>query len=212
MSDNDQVYSGISSEAVAKATGRDWASWLELLDRLGARDLDHKGIVALLAGPGELANGWWQQTVAVGYGQARGLRVIGQTADGNFQIGVQRTLPLPADQAWNMLTQEPGRTIWLGPSDDVQFVTGAQYSTSQGTRGEIRSLSPGERVRLTWHHPNLARPSTLQIYVAPSGEKASVRFHQERLSSPEERDKMRQRWKDVLEELLQAALSQQVAD
>ena len=208
----DVVYSGVSSEAVAKATGRDWTGWLEFLDGLGARELDHKGLVALLAGPGGLDHGWWQQTVAVGYGQARGLRVVGQTAEGNFQIGVQKTLPLPADEAWTLLTEDPGRTLWLGHTDNLEFVTGEQYGTSEGTRGAIRSLVPGERVRLTWHHPDLARPSTLQIYVAPSGEKASVRFHQERLSSLEEREQMRRRWKDVLEELLQVALIRRVPD
>ena len=211
MANKEQVYSGVSGEAVAKATGRDWAGWLEFLDALGARELDHKGIVALLAGPGEVSNGWWQQTVAVGYGQARSLRVLGQTADGNFQIGVQKTLPLPADAAWQLIIDGPGLDIWLGPTDNVEFQKGAEYQTSGGVFGEIRSVVPGERIRLTWRHPELARPSTLQIYLGASGEKTSVRFHQERLSSLEERDRMRRRWRDVLEQLLSIVPGQQSA-
>ena len=50
--------------------------------------MNHKEFVALIPGPGQMSNGWWQQSVAVGYEQARGLRVVGQASDG----GVQKTL------------------------------------------------------------------------------------------------------------------------
>ena len=107
VSEGEQQYSGVSSEAVAKATGRDWDQWLEFLDGLGAADLSHKEIVALVAGPGELDNGWWQQSVTVGYEQARGLRVIGQTSTAGFQIGVQKTLPVPVEAAWRLVADAP---------------------------------------------------------------------------------------------------------
>ena len=121
MTASDQRPGGMSNEAVNRTTGRDWDAWLQFLDGLGARDMDHKGIVALLAGPGQLANGWWQQMVAVGYEQARGLRVVGQTSEGAFQIGVQRTLPIPADVAWSLITESPGRAIWLGMVENLEF-------------------------------------------------------------------------------------------
>ena len=193
--------SGMSDEAVARATGCDWNEWLRFLDDLGAHELDHKEIVALIAGPGQLSNGWWQQSIAVGYEQARGLRVVGQTSAGGFQIGVQRTLPVPVDMAWDLLTEGPGRAIWLGTVDNLEFQKGERYRTSEGVWGEVRSVAAGQRVRLTWHSPMLASPSTLQVYIAPSGEKSSVRFHQERLSSLDERESMRQHWRDVLERL-----------
>ena len=67
-----QKIGGISGEAVAKATGRDWDEWLDFLDALDAREMTHREIVCLVAGRGGLANGWWQQMVTVGYEQARG--------------------------------------------------------------------------------------------------------------------------------------------
>ena len=51
---------------------------VKFLDRLGAPEALHKEIVALVAGPGGVSSAWWQQSVAVGYEQARGLRVPGQ--------------------------------------------------------------------------------------------------------------------------------------
>lgn len=201
MTGAEQRYSGLSAEAVARATGRDWDAWLAFLDSLGARSMDHKAIVALLAGPGGLSNGWWQQSVAVGYEQARGLRVVGQTSAGGFQIGVQMTLPASTDEAWDVMMEGPGRDLWLGTADGIEFRKGERYRTSEGASGEVRSVAPGERVRLTWASPALAHPSTLQVTILPSGEKASVRFHQERLSSLEERERMRKHWRGVLQEL-----------
>ena len=93
MSTKHQTVGGISADAVAKATGRDWDEWLDFLDALGARQMTHKQIVGLVAADGGLSNGWWQQMVTVGYEQARGLRKVGQTADAGYQIGVQKTIP-----------------------------------------------------------------------------------------------------------------------
>ena len=205
MAADEQKPSGMSDEAVIKATGWDWNAWLRFLDDLGAQELDHKGIVALIAGPGGLSNGWWQQSVAVGYEQARGLRVVGQTSAGGYQIGVQKTLPVPPDIAWSLVMEGPGLAAWLGTVDNLELHRGAQYQTGEGLWGEFRSVLVGQRVRLTWHSPELAGPSTLQVTITPAGEKASVRFHQERLSSLEEREQMRQRWREALKRLAEMA-------
>ena len=201
MPNDERKFSGVSDDAVAAATGRTWAEWTKFLDDLGAAEMTHKDIVALAAGPGGLANGWWQQSVAVGYEQAKGLRVVGQTSGADFQIGVQKTLPLPVDLAWALLSEGPGRDVWLGKTASLEFRKGAKYRTDEGHEGEVRSCVPGERVRLTWSHPDLARASTLQVYLADSGDRTSVRFHQERLSSMDERELMRSRWRRVLEDL-----------
>ena len=122
--------------------------------------------------------------MAVGYEQARGLRVVGQTSDADFQIGVQKTLPVSADVAWDLLTGDTGRNVWLGGSEPLEFRKGEKYETAEGHWGEIRSCVPGERIRLTWNHPDLARTSIVQIYLAPSKEKTSIRFQQEQTVQP----------------------------
>lgn len=201
MSTGHQRIGGISGEAVAKATGRNWDEWLVFLDALGARQMTHKKIVGLLAAEGGLSNGWWQQMVTVGYEQARGLRKVGQTADAGYQIGVQKTLPIPHELAWDLLVVGPGKDIWLGETQPLDLRKGAEYVTADGASGEIRSVAPGQRLRLTWSHPDLARPSTLQVMLMASGEKTSVRFHQEKLSSQDERELMRKHWREVLRQL-----------
>ncbi len=71
----------IGDEAVIAATGQRWEAWFDQLDQAGARELDHKGIVALL-GNFEGVSPWWQQMVTVTYEQARGLRQKHEMADG----------------------------------------------------------------------------------------------------------------------------------
>ena len=196
-----QRVGGISGEAVARATGRDWDEWLDFLDALDAREMTHREIVGLVAGKGGLSNGWWQQMVTVVYEQAMGLRIVGQTADASYQIGVQKTLPVSQEFAWDLLVASPGRDIWLGEAGPFELRKGEKYRTAEGIWGEVRTVAPGQRVRLTWSHPELSQPSTLQVTLVASGEKTSVRFHQERLSSPDERERMRQHWREVLRKL-----------
>ena len=201
MPTDEGKWSGVSSETVAAATGRGWDEWVDFLDGLGAGEMTHREIVALTAGPGGLSNGWWQQSVAVGYEQARGLRVVGQSSEADFQVGVQKTLPVSADAAWRLLVDRPGRDAWLGSAERFELQRGEQYLTDEGRHGEVRSSVPGQRIRLTWSHPDLAGPSTLQIYLTPSGDKTAIRFQQEGLSSLEERELMRGHWRRALDEL-----------
>ena len=63
----------VSDAAVRAATRRTWAEWFTELDAAGAATMRHPAIVAVLAAREELSP-WWQQTVAVRYEQARGLR------------------------------------------------------------------------------------------------------------------------------------------
>jgi hypothetical protein len=55
----------ISDDAVRAATGRDWAAWSDLLDRRGARDLDHRAIVGLTRNEDAELPGWWARSVAL---------------------------------------------------------------------------------------------------------------------------------------------------
>ena len=74
-----------------EATGRGWEEWLESLDAAGALDWEHKEIVAYLEREHpEVTSGWWRQSIAVGYEQARRKLQVGETADAGYQVGVQR--------------------------------------------------------------------------------------------------------------------------
>jgi hypothetical protein len=117
---------GVSSDAVARRTGKSWAQWFALLDAAGAAELDHKGIVAVLAqrhgvGP------WWQQMVTVAYEQARGKN--GNTAsDDGFQVDVSRVLELPLAKLFRFWAEPAERNKWL--ADDRFSIHKATASKS----------------------------------------------------------------------------------
>jgi len=181
----------ISDDAVRRATGRTWGEWIRWLDERGAAGMPHKEIVALLREQGGVQSGWWQQTVSVGYERAKGLRVEGRTAAVGFEIGVSRTVPLPAHEAWRRLTARGGVRAWLGDAPSLRFEAGEQYRLSDGTTGEVRVFVPDDRLRITRRPDGWARASTIQIRVTPKGEKTAITFHEENLPSAEEREARR---------------------
>ena len=196
---------GVSSEAAKEATGYDWAEWKSILDRAGAKNWNHKEIVAYLKENYKLS-GWWQQTVTVAYEKAEGRRVVGQTAETGFQVGVQKTFPLGIDEAWALLSSRKGIACWLGKVSGLSLAEGKIYETESGIEGEIRVVKPGNRIRLTWHKPGMKRPATLQITLVEStSEKTSIRVHLEHLPSQKVREEMKSRWRGVLGDLAELA-------
>lgn len=195
---------GISDDAVRAATGRTPAEWETLLDGRGAADLSHKQIVAQLEELG-VESGWWMQMLAVDYERRKGKRVLGQTADTGFQIGVQRTVPVPVDEAWKLLTSPEGMGAWLGGAVP-RWEKGEKYTLKDGSGGEVRVFKPGSHLRITWRPEGWPRASTLQVRAMPKGEgKTVISFHQEHLPGAAEREERRR----FLEAALNA-LQQQV--
>ncbi|MFJ8865756.1 SRPBCC domain-containing protein [Streptomyces sp. NPDC102473] len=125
----------------------------------------------------------------------------GLTQDAGWEIGVSRTLPLPADALWAFVAGEEGVALWLGPGVTLPTEKGAVYRTADGVEGEIRSYRPGDRVRLT--HGS----TTVQVAVVPGVQdgRSVLRFHQEHLASAEEREERRAHWKGVMDRV-EAAL------
>jgi len=143
-----EMFSGVSSASVHAATGRTWDEWLEVLDAAQALQLDHKGIVAHLEREYPEVSAWWQQSIAVGYERARGIRVVGQTADAGFQVGVQRSVAAPKPAVWELVVSHP--ELWLGDAAQVVLAEGTRYELpgsgdASGVRGEIRVVRPEQR-------------------------------------------------------------------
>ena len=209
MADDELTLSQVSSESVRAATGRGWQDWLEVLDAAGAAGWQHKDTVAYLEREHpEVASGWWRQSIAVGYEQARGKRAVGQTADGGFQIGVQRSVAAPVTAVWELLTTRPD--LWLGEGASVGFQPGERYDvpageSTLGVSGEVRVVKPGDRVRMTWQPQEWPAPATLQVALvaSPSG-KTAINAHMEKLPDADAREAMRARLRDALERLAAA--------
>ena len=128
-------------------------------------------------------------------------RPTGLTRDAGWQIGVSRTLPVDLATAWEHLLSPGGLALWLGEVVTGPLTRGAEYATADGTRGEVRSLRDHDRVRLTWQPPGREAPATLQVALTEAPRGCTVRFHTERLTSADERARLRAHWSAVLDRL-----------
>ncbi len=199
--DESLVLSRVSSAKVREATGHGWPEWLEVLDAAGAQAWDHRQTVAYLAAEHPEVTAWWQQCVTVGYEQARGKREVGETADAGFEIGVRRTVAATTAQVWDVLTARPD--LWLGAGAELTLEPGERYEVpptaeSDGARGEVRVVRPGERLRMTWQPGDWPGPATLQITLIPATTGTTVSVHLEKLPDGAVREAMRAHWRAVL--------------
>jgi uncharacterized protein YndB with AHSA1/START domain len=193
-----------SDEAVLAATGRDWAAWLALLDARGARDLPHPDIARLLRDEGLVDSPWWCQQVTGGYERLIGRRAVGEVKGAGYQVGVSRTLSASAEQLWALLTAPEGLPLWLGALAALPTEPGARTRAADGAEIELRSLHPGQRLRISWQPAGAEQASTLQLTLDPKGTRCAVRFHQEKLPDAEAREAMRAHWKAALERIATA--------
>ena len=128
-------------------------------------------------------------------------RPTGLTKDAGWQVGVSRTLPIEVAAAWDYLLSPAGLAHWLGDGVPTPLEKGITYKTTDGTTGQIRSLHPRDRVRLTWRPPGRRQDAIVQLVLQSTATGCSVRFHSDRLTSQREREAMRAHWRNVLDRL-----------
>lgn len=103
--------------------------------------------------------------------------------------------------AWDLMLSPAGVAIWLGEGVPLPLETGGRYETADGTAGEIRSVRPRDRVRLTWRPPDREQEATLQFALRETPTGCAIGFHAEHLVSAEDREAVRARLRGVLDRL-----------
>jgi len=146
-----EIINKVSSEAVKKATGKNWQEWVKLLDKHNLSSKTHKEIVKIINEKKLVNSQWWTQMVTVGYEFVKGKRITGQTENAGFQIGVQKTLPIAQKKAWVLITSPDGLKIWLGDIEKIKLSKGENFITNNGITGQIRSVVKNTKLRLTWN-------------------------------------------------------------
>jgi hypothetical protein len=102
---------GVSESAILKGTGRGWDDWFRILDAWDATTHSHTDIARYVNGEHGV-DGWWSQSVTVGYERARGMRAPNQRPEG-FEVSVSRTVPMTAMEAWRAFVEPRRRSSWL---------------------------------------------------------------------------------------------------
>ncbi len=174
-----EAETGVSDDAITKATGRGGEEWLEILDQWGALDRTHKEIATYLMQEHEVP-GWWAQSVTVLFERARGLREVGQRADGTYYAGGSKTVNVDVETLFDAFADPEIRARWLtGIELEAKTITRPKY---------IRfDLPDGTRV---------------VAGMGPKGEsKSNVGIEHARLPGPEAREELKAIWRQRLGDL-----------
>lgn len=170
---------GMSNEAIARNTGRDWHEWFAILDQWGGAERTHAEIARYLNdtyNPG----GWFAQSITVGYERARGLRQKYQRPDG-FNVNASKTLAAPVARLYAALVEDELRDQWLEP----------------GTV-QLRTSQPDKSARFDV----VASGALLTVNLVAKGDaKASIQIQEQRLPAAAEVEPRRAYWKDRLDRL-----------
>ncbi len=181
-----QKIAGISGEAVKAKTGKNWQEWIAVLDKVGARKLNHKQIATYLYDVHKVP-GWWAQMVTVGYEQAHGLRQKHEKPDG-YEISGSKTIEVPVIKAFAAWEDEKLRRKWL---KDTGFT--------------IRKATPHKSMRITW----VDGKTSVEVNLYSKGVgKSQVAVQHSKLVDAKQAERMKEYWGEQLarlKEVLEAA-------
>ncbi len=157
-----------SDAAIRERTGRGWEEWFDLLDEWGAAERTHRETARWVAeqqGLHPLA--WNVQAVVSSFERARGLRAVGEHADG-YAITASKTVAVPVERLYEAFVDEAQRARWL-PDADLRERTMLPPRSAASTGATDRAASTScsrrrarPRARHRWStraSPTATRPS-----------------------------------------------------
>lgn len=170
---------GMRDSALAAKTGCGWATWVFVLDKVGAAQWPHREIAAYVQ-QNYKTSSWWSQTVTVGYERIKGLRAIGQKRDGGFEVTKSKILAVPLRQLYRSFRDKRLRIKWL-----------------PGVALTIRTAVRDTSMRIIWPDGTLVQVG----FLGKGRGKAQVAVQQGRFGSKEQAQEMKRYWVERLQTL-----------
>ncbi len=110
----------MSDAALVQATGRTHDEWADLIDTRWGDDFEHAAVARWLEKEFDSVDGWWAQTITVGYERITGRRLPYQRSDGLFACNKSRTVTIDADVFHKLLLSDEDRAD-LFPDQPTQL-------------------------------------------------------------------------------------------
>lgn len=155
----------LGDTAVREATGRGWDEWCDIIDAWPGHTEGHAPIAAHLQ-TAHGVDGWWAQTVTVGWERITGRRLPHQRPDGSFTVSKSRTMTVDVAELRALLLDDadrrdlfPGRTTELRSRSDSKAL---RIGFDPGV--VLFSFDPVDetRTRVTATHEQLAEPRMVE--------------------------------------------------
>jgi hypothetical protein len=177
---------GVSDAAVQRATGKSWDEWFALLDAWHGTTHNHTEIARHVCETYGI-DGWWAQSVTVGYERARGMRALHERPDG-FSGNASKTFPVPVERLFAAFVEQDERERWL---EGIEL---RNRTSRPNTSARFDVLPEDGRLAVT--------------LVAKGPHKSAAQLQQERLADAEEVARWKAVWKEQLA-LLAAYLAEE---
>lgn len=173
---------GMSDKAVKAKTGCTWERWVRSLDAHDAH-MSHRDIAKHVHEKYKI-DGWWAQTVTVGYERIRGLREVGQRRGGDYDVNKSKTVGVPIGRLYRAFSDKRVRNRWLLDADPT-----------------IRTSRRDKSMRIDWGDGTL-----VAVYFTEKGDnKSQVAIQHQKVPSKAAVSKLKEYWGErlaVLTELL----------
>ena len=170
---------GRSDAILKERTGCTWKRWVKALDHVRAHEWSHRDIARYVVDTYKI-DGWWAQTVTVGYERIKGLRAIGQRRSGHWEANKSRTFAVPVGRLFDAFHDVRRRKRWL---EDVTPT--------------VRSATRTKSMRLGW-------PDGTTVVVGFTGKgpaKSQVAIQHEKLPDRGAVDRLKAYWGERLDAL-----------
>ena len=169
----------VTDDAVKASTGKPWDEWCKILDRAGARMMEHPEIALVLQKQFGLTR-WWSQMVAVGYENERGMRQDGRADSGGkrYNITISKVVIAPCVAVW---------AAWQDPGTLARWLPDAKF--------EISKTVPLKTLHLVW-------PDETRVAVRLYERRGKTRVVVSHAKVPEgDADRVKFYWSDALDRL-----------
>jgi hypothetical protein len=170
---------GMSDAVIKSKTGCDWQRWVKTLDQFGAASMSHREIAEMVNTTWKV-DGWWSQTVTVGYERIKGLRARGQRRDGSYEASKSRTFSVPVTKLYDAWANASTRKRWLDAKDV-----------------KIRTATKPKSMRLGWSDGTI-----IAVGFYPKGkDKSSVAVQHTKLPDRGSSDRLKKYWAERFDTL-----------
>jgi hypothetical protein len=148
----------MSDETLREATGRRWDEWCDIIDAWPGHGDGHTAIATFVHDVHGV-DGWWAQTVTVGYERITGLRLPYQQPDGTFSAGKSRTVTADAALIREMLLDDDDRAdLFPGLETELRSRPTSKVlriGIGPGTAQIALDVQDDDRVKVTVAHDKL---------------------------------------------------------
>ena len=190
--------SPVSDAKILEKTGHGLDYWFTVLDRFGGPGKGHTALARHLYDDHQVP-GWHAQGITTAYERARGVRVVNQRCDGEFEVSVSNVVAGTVPALVKAFTSAPVRKKWIDRVDPELADALTAAVRQKGSKGFVVRPDGLGRFRYKWG------ATTVQLYLQPKlDRKVSVVVTHMKLLNAAAVEKSRREWKQALNAIAEA--------